>query len=100
MLVNGGTLANVNVKNVNFSKKNKRYKTFNVNTANRARYLVDKFKRIGCDDAGDCYKYFIKCFQTLPEDTVWSIYETATSKTSIRSPIKYFIGACRNQMHN
>lgn len=97
MLVNGGK---VNVKKTFISSKednvNKRY--INVGTHGQARFLVEKFEQIGCNDASGCYHYFIKCFKSLPEAMVWSIYETATNKPGVKSPIKYFIGACRNQM--
>ena len=76
----------------------KERKSNNVNVVRQTEYLVEKFKKIGCDDADRCYFFFKKCFNNLSEDTIWSIYETATHNTSVRSPIKYFIGACRNQM--
>ena len=88
MLVNGEkTTLNVKERNSN-----------NVNVMGQTEYLVEKFKKIGCDDADRCYFFFKKCFNNLSEDTIWSIYETATHNTAVRSPIKYFIGACRNQM--
>ena len=98
-MVNGEKVQtlNVNVKRC-FLKENKRYKTFNVERCGKAQCLVDKFKKLGCNDAENCYNYFLKCFQMLPENTIWSIFETATTKPGIESPIKYFIGACRNQM--
>ena len=96
MMVNGEIPQTFNVKRLDFLKENQRYK--NVKRSGKAQYLVDKFKKAGCEDAGNCYYYFVKCFQTLPENTIWSIYETATTKKDIKSPIKYFIGACRNQM--
>ena len=76
----------------------KERKSNNVNVVRQTEYLVEKFKKIGCNDADRCYFFFKKCFNNLSEDTIWSIYETATHNTSVRSPIKYFIGACRNQM--
>lgn len=101
MLVNGEKVTTLNVKR-SFLKENKRYKTFNVEKSakpyGKAQDLVDRFKKMGCSDAEGCYKYFLICFQTLPENVIWDIYETATHKQGIRSPIKYFIGACRNQM--
>lgn len=96
MLVNGESSQTFNVKRYSFLKEKKRYK--NVKRCGKAQYLVEKFKKIGCEDADNCYFYFQKCFQTLPESTIWNIYEAATSKSGIKSPIKYFIGACRNQM--
>lgn len=72
--------------------------TLNVNVARKAEYLVEKFKRAGCDDADNCFFFFKKCFVNLTEDTIWGIFENATHNPKIKSPIKYFIGACRNQM--
>lgn len=95
-MVNGEKPKTLNVKRLDFLKENQRYK--NVKRCGKAQYLVDKFEKAGCKDAGNCYYYFVKCFKYLPENTVWSIYETATTKSGIKSPIKYFIGACRNQM--
>ena len=95
-MVNGEKSQTLNVKRLDFLKENQRYK--NVKRLSKAQYLVDKFKKVGCGDADNCYHYFVKCFQMLPENTIWSIYETATTKDGIKSPIKYFIGACRNQM--
>ena len=95
MVVNGEKVQTSNVKRY-FNKENKRYK--NVKRCEKAQYLVDKFRKAGCEDADNCYFYFVKCFNNLPEDTIWGIYETATSKKGIESSIKYFIGACRNQM--
>ena len=96
MIVNGERSQTLNVKRYSFPKEKKRYK--NVKRCTKAQYLVDKFKSRGCNDADKCYYYFVKCFNSLSEDTIWSIYETATTKEGIVSPIKYFIGACRNQM--
>ena len=90
MLVNG---ENLNVKR-NYLKDN----TFNVNVARQTEYLVEKFQKAGCDDADKCYFFFKKCFNNLTEDTIWSIFENATHNPAVKSPIKYFIGACRNQM--
>lgn len=96
MLANG---EKVNVKTLNLSKKdNVKKRTFNVNEGVKARYLVEKFEKLGCGDAEGCYRYFVKCFKTLPECTIWNLYESATENPTIKSPIKYFIGACRNQM--
>ncbi len=95
-MVNGEIPQTLNVKRLDFLKENQRYK--NVKRSGKAQYLVEKFKKVGCIDADNCYFYFVKCFQTLPENTIWSIYETATTRSGIKSPIKYFIGACRNQM--
>lgn len=77
------------------SKEDKRY---NVSERNKARYLVEKFEKIGCNDASKCFNYFVKCFKNLSENTIWTIYDNASSNSSIKSPIKYFIAACRNQM--
>lgn len=91
---------NVNVKNVKFSKKTKRSNVYNVSRSNqaKARHLVEKFEREGYMDAENCYFFFVKCFSKLSEDTIWSIFEKSTTTPGIRSKIKYFIGACRNQM--
>lgn len=97
MLVNGEN-ATLNVQERYFLKENKRYKTLNVGPYAQAQYLVGKFEKIGCSDASNCFRYFVKCFKTLPESMIWDIFETATHSSKIRSPIKYFIGACRNQM--
>lgn len=91
MLVNG---EKNNVKRKYLLKED----TFNVNVARKTEYLVEKFQRLGCTDADKCYFFFKKCFNNLNEDTIWSIFENATHNPSIKSPIKYFIGACRNQM--
>lgn len=92
MLANG---EQVNVKrNVNYLKDN----TFNVNVARQTEYLIEKFKDLGCNDADKCYFFFKKCFNNLSEDVIWGIYENAAHNKTIKSPIKYFIAACRNQM--
>lgn len=96
MVVNG---EKVNVKTLISSKEeNVNKRTFNVNESAKAKYLVEKFEKIGCEDAGGCYYYFIKCFKTLPECVIWNIFEGAVSNPNVKSKIKYFIGACRNQM--
>ena len=90
---------NVNVKtfsserriNVNVRKKGNYQK---------ADYLVKKFMKNGCDDADNCYFFFVKCFSELPENTIWMIFEKATGSARVKSPIKYFIGACRNLMNS
>lgn len=100
MQVNGNN--NVNVK---------RYSSFeesnvNVNNVTRAtkkdydcaEHLIRKFNRIGCNDAEQCRGFFCKCSMELSQDTIWSIFEKSTRTPGINSPIKYFIGACRNQM--
>lgn len=97
MLANGESVTTLNVKR-SFLKENQRYKTLNVGPYGQAQYLVEKFRSLGCDDASNCFRYFVKCFRTLPENIIWDIYETAAHKPGIKSPIKYFIGACRNQM--
>lgn len=88
-----------NVKRTLLSSKednvNKRY---NVAECAKAEYLVTKFKKLGCSDAPNCYNYFVKCFMNLSENTIWTIFDNATNNPKIKSPIKYFIGACRNQM--
>lgn len=93
---------NVNVK---ISKKSKRLRNVNVKSQSmlnqrKAEHLVEKFERLGCDDASGCLFFFVKCFSRLSEDAIWSIYEKATTDKTIRFPIKYFIGACRNQMNS
>lgn len=81
------------------SKEEKRYnERYGVSNGAKARYLVEKFESLGCTDAFNCYNYFVKCFKSLSENTIWSIYENASNNPSIKSPIKYFIAACRNQM--
>lgn len=88
-------------RNVNV-KKTLKESTLNVNVergqVSQVEHLIDKFKRLGCNDADKCYFFFKKCFNNLSEATIWDIYESATRNSSVRSPIKYFIGACRNQM--
>lgn len=98
MLVNGEPVEKKNVKTLISSKEDKRYNV-NVPHCTKANYLIGKFEKIGCSDAKGCYNYFVKCFNNLSENTVWSIYENATNNPSIKSPIKYFIAACRNQMN-
>ena len=88
----------VNGERTTLNVSSKRRNNVNVNVVRQTEYLVEKFKKIGCDDADRCYFFFKKCFNNLSEDTIWSIYEVATHNASVRSPIKYFIGACRNQM--
>lgn len=97
MLANGERITTLNVER-SFLKENKRYKTLNVGPYGQAQYLVEKFEKLGCNDAAGCYKYFVKCFRTLPENVIWDIYETASHNPKVKFPIKYFIGACRNQM--
>ena len=98
MQVNGERIASKNVKRTLIKEKDKK-RSLNVNNYNKARYLVDKFLAVkNCADAGNCYNYFVKCFSTLPENTIWDIYENAVNNPKIHSPIKYFIAACRNQM--
>ena len=92
---------NWNVKRTLISPKGeKRYKEryHNVSECHKAKYLVEKFESLGCNDASNCFNYFVKCFKNLSENTIWSIYENAANNPKIHSPIKYFIGACRNQM--
>lgn len=79
-------------------KENQRYKSLNVGLYAQARYLVEKFEKHGCNDASNCFNYFVKCFQNLSEDMIWSIYENSVNNPKIHSPIKYFIASCRNQM--
>lgn len=99
MLVNGEAVENYNVKRtlVNFNKK-ERSLNVNVTACKKARYLADKFKKLGYDDADNCYSFFVKCFRNMAENTVWDIFENATNNPKINSGIKYFIAACRNQM--
>lgn len=97
MLANG---EQVNVKRTLISSKedNVNKRSLNVNEYNKARHLVDKFEKIGCNDADGCFNFFVKCFKNLSEYTIWNIYEKATNDPAIKSPIKYFIAGCRNQM--
>lgn len=95
MLVNG---ERKNVKTLIPSKEGNVKKRYNVDEYSKARYLVDKFERLGCNDASNCYNYFVKCFVELSENTIWTIFDNASNNPKIKSPIKYFIGACRNQM--
>lgn len=101
MLVNGGKVNVKNVKTLISSKEDnvKNVKrSLNVGPHAQAKYLVEKFENIGCNDAGGCFNYFVKCFKTLSENTIWGIYESSVNNPAVKSPIKYFIGACRNQM--
>jgi hypothetical protein len=95
-----GEKRNVIKKTLVSPKGEKRYKERydSVSDSHKARYLVEKFMALGCDDAPNCFYYFVKCFKNLSENTIWSIYENAANNPQIKSPIKYFIGACRNQM--
>ncbi len=95
MLVNG---ENATLERYYLLKEDNVNKRYNVGECAKAKYLVDKFTKIGCDDAERCYRYFVKCFKSLPECTIWNLYESAINNPTIKSPIKYFIGACRNQM--
>ena len=86
-----------NVKTLISSKEDNVIKrSFNVSECGKARYLVEKFESIGCDDASGCFNYFVKCFKNLSENTIWGIYENSVNNPSIKSPIKYFIAGCRN----
>lgn len=101
MLINGERLSdnvNVNVRTLSFSKEKERLNVKNVNVQNKAMYLIEKFEKIGCLDAKKCLNYFIKCFNSLPENVIWDLFEKASSNPEIRSKIKYFIASCRNQM--
>lgn len=98
MLVNGEKLNVRTLKNVNLLKEDNVKNVRNVREYAKAEHLVGKFERLGCDDAPNCFNYFVKCFKSLPESTIWNIYENAANNPSIKSPIKYFIAACRNQM--
>lgn len=89
---------NVNVKRTLFSSKEEK-RSLNVNYCKKARYLTDKFQSLGYSDANNSYNFFVKCFKTLSENTVWDIYENATNNPNIKSGIRYFIAACRNQMN-
>lgn len=93
MLENG-----VSATSKRYVKNHLKDDTLNVTLARQTEYLVEKFERIGCDDAKNCYFFFKKCFMNLSEATIWSIFENATHNSTIKSPIKYFIAACRNQM--
>ena len=84
-----------NVKNVNNVTESIRATRDDFNCAD---HLVRKFERLGCTDAEGCRNFFCKCSMYLTQDTIWSIFEKATTSASVKSPIKYFIGACRNQM--
>ena len=101
MLVNGEKLSRdvekSNVKRtLTYKERNKR--TLNVKNSDKALYLVEKFKKLGYNDAGNCYHYFIKCFNNLSENTVWEIFEDTINNSEAKSKIKYFIGYCRNKM--
>lgn len=72
--------------------------TLNVTLIRQTEFLVQKFEQLGCSDAQNCYFFFKKCFSHLSEATIWGIFENATHNPEVKSPIKYFIGACRNQM--
>jgi hypothetical protein len=100
MLVNGENVdKNVRTLTLISSKEDKR-SNVNVKYHTQANYLISKFEKIGCPDAKGCYNYFVKCFKSLSENTIWSIYESATNNPTVHSPIKYFIAACRNQMNH
>lgn len=88
----------IDVEKQNVKRNSYKKNTFNVNVARQSEYLIEKFQRLGCSDADRCYFFFRKCFSNLSEDTIWSIFENATHNPAVKSPIKYFIGACRNQM--
>lgn len=100
MLVNGEVVEKVNVKRTLISslEDNVKKRSLNVGPYAQAKYLVEKFERLGSNDAAGCFNYFVKCFKTLPEVTIWNIYENSVNNPSVKSPIKYFIAACRNQM--
>lgn len=70
----------------------------NVTLIRQTEHLISKFEQLGCEDAKNCYFFFKKCFMNLSEATIWNIFESATHNSTIKSPIKYFIAACRNQM--
>lgn len=98
MLVNGEKVSSKNVKRTFYIKKNNKERSLNVSNCKKARYLVDRFLAYGEEDAANCYSYFVICFNRLSEKTIWDIYENATNNPNIKSAIKYFIAACRNQM--
>ena len=101
MLINGEKLPTdvekLNVKRT-FSSKEETKRTLNVKNNDKALYLVERFKKLGCGDAENCYHFFVKCFNNLPENTVWEIFEKTVSNPKVSSQIKYFIGYCRNKM--
>lgn len=86
-----------NVKRTLITSKEER--SLNVSCYSKANYLADKFKRAGYEDADNCYNFFVKCFKCLSENTIWGIYENAINNPAIKSAIKYFIAACRNQLN-
>lgn len=95
MLINGEKMRSpLNVKRSDLLKED----TLNVNVLRKTEHLVEKFKSVGYDDAGRCYFFFKKCFENLSEDIIWSLYESTMRNPNVESKIKYFIGACRNQM--
>lgn len=56
-----------------------------------ANTLVTRF------NAPNSRNFFLKCAWRLPEQFIWSAYE-ATKREDIKSPIKYFVRACSNEM--
>lgn len=99
MLVNGEKFTPNVKRNVNNHLKDDTLNvTLNVRAARQAQHLVDKFEQTGCTDAKNCFYFFKKCFANLSEATIWDIFDKATHKPDIDSPIKYFIAGCRNQM--
>ena len=85
------------------SKKSNRLSIKSIGSASsekehKAQYLVEKFEKVGCNDAMTSYWFFVKCFQKLSEDTIWRLFERCTSDSKVRSPIKYFIRSANNLM--
>lgn len=85
------------------SKKSNRLSIKSIGSASadcekKAQYLVEKFERIGCQDAITSYWFFVKCFQRLSEDVIWGLFGRCTGDPKIHSPIKYFIRSCNNLM--
>ena len=82
-----------------FSLRTNRLSIRNRREAERkAQFLVEKFERLGSEDAMTSYWFFVKCFQRLSEDAIWSLFERVTNDSGIKSPIKYFIKSCCNLM--
>ena len=97
MLANGEKVT-LNERFNSSKEENVKKRSINVGPYGQARYLVEKFEKLGCSDAAGCFNYFVKCFKNLSEATIWGIYENAAYNPAIKSPIKYFIAGCRNQM--
>lgn len=76
-------------KNINESLKRDPRITMTENTA----------KKLVCEyEAPNSYKFFLKAAWHLSEAFIWNTVETSKKSARIKSPIRYFIKSCQNEM--